>query len=160
MAFSTRYSVCALSLSLMACTWWFQLILASFGRHVILTGHFPQSSLSKNPIIGFSFLSPLPDHALWPMTHHFLYWLSISWWCLGLTRALPSSPSAHAFAMFWRLVCTFCHALLTSYGVGCSSICHSLWLASFGEWALLDHRPSFPRPILCSLCGLVSIFLP
>ena len=74
-------------------------------------------------------------------------------------RASPSSPAAHAFAVFWRLVCTFCRALLASYGMGCFLICHSLWLASFRDWALLDHRPSFPRPILCSLCGLVSIFL-
>ena len=75
-------------------------------------------------------------------------------------RASPSSPAAHAFAVFWRLVCTFCRALLASYGVGYFLVCHSLWLASFGDWALLDHRPSFPQPILCSLCGLVSIFLP
>ena len=74
-------------------------------------------------------------------------------------RASPSSPATHAFAMFWRLVCTFCRALLASYGVGCFLICHSLWLASFGDWALLDHGPSFPQPILCSLRGLVSIFL-
>ena len=78
-------------------------------------------------------------------------------------RASPSSPAAHAFAVFWRLVCTFYRALLASYGVGCFLICHSLWLASFGDWALLDHGPSFPRPILCSLLcslrGLVSIFL-
>ena len=74
-------------------------------------------------------------------------------------RASPSSPAAHAFAMFWRLVCTFCCALLASYGLGCFPICHSLWLASFGDWALLDHGPSFPQPILCSLRGLVSIFL-
>ena len=62
-AFSTRYSVCALSLSLplslplMACTWWFQLILVSFGWYVIPTGHFPRKNLSKNPKIGF-FLLP------------------------------------------------------------------------------------------------------
>ena len=54
----------------------------------------------------------------------------------------------------------FCHALLASYGVSCFPIYHSLWLASFGDWVLLDHRPSFPQPILCSFHGLVSIFLP
>ena len=159
MGFSTRFSVCALSLSLMACTWWFQLILTFFGWHVIPAGHFPQKSMCKNPRIGFFFLSPPPDHALWPITHHFLYWLGIGWWCLGLARASPSSPAAHAFAMFWSLVCTFCRALLASYGMGCFLICHSLWLAPFGDWALLDHGPSFARLILCSLRGLVSIFL-
>ena len=93
------------------------------------------------------------------MTHHFLYWLGIGWWCLDLARASPSSSVAHAFAMIRRLVCTFCSALLASYGVGCFLICYSLCLASFGDWALLDHGSSFPRPILCSLCGLVSIFM-
>ena len=94
------------------------------------------------------------------MTHHFLYWLGTGWWCLGLASASPFLSAAHAFAVIWRLVCTFCCALLASYGVGCFPICHSLWLAPFKDWALLDHGPSFPWPILCSLRGLVSIFLP
>ena len=94
------------------------------------------------------------------MTHHFLYWLGTGWWCLGLASASPFLSAAHAFAVIWRLVCTFCYALLASYGVGCFLICHSLWLTSFRDWALLDHGPPFPRPILCSLRGLVSIFLP
>ena len=33
--------VCSLSLFVMACTQWFQLILTSFGWHVIPAGHFP-----------------------------------------------------------------------------------------------------------------------
>ena len=143
----------SLSLSLMAGTYWFQLILTSFGWHVIPTGHFPQKSLSKNPKIGFS-LFPPPDHTvsyLWIITHHFLYW------CLGLACASPSSPVAHAFAVIWRLVYTFYRALLASYGVGCFSIYHSLWLASFGGWALSDHGHSFPRLTLYSLHDLVSI---
>ena len=45
-AFSTHYSVCALSLSLMACTWWFQLILTSFGWHVIPVGQLSQQDIS------------------------------------------------------------------------------------------------------------------
>ena len=51
----------SLFLSLMACTYWFQFILASFGRYVIPTRHFPQKSLSRNP-------RP-PNHALLPLTH-------------------------------------------------------------------------------------------
>ena len=68
-AFSTSYNVCALSLSLslMACTWWFQLILISFGWHVIPAGHFPQKNLSKNPRIGFF---PLPTARPYPLTHN------------------------------------------------------------------------------------------
>ena len=120
---------------------------------------FPPKEPEQESQNKFLFLSPPPDYALWPMTHHFLYWLDIGWWCLGLAHASPSLPVAHAFAVFWRLVCTFYRVLLAFYGAGCFSICHSLWLASFGDWALLDHGPSFPRPILCSLYGLVNIFL-
>ena len=75
----------------------------------------------------------------WPTTSY------IGWWCQGLAHASPSSPVAHAFAVIYRLVCTFCRAHLPSYGVGCFLICHSLWLASFwglglvGSWA-------FPPP--------------
>ena len=58
--------MCSLSLSLMASTWWFQLILTSFGWHVIPAGHFPQKSLNKNPIIGFF---PLPTTRPCPLTH-------------------------------------------------------------------------------------------
>ena len=70
MTFSTPYSVCALSLSLsfMACTWWFQLILTSFGWHVIPARHFPQKNLSKKTIIGFFFFS-LPIARPCPLTH-------------------------------------------------------------------------------------------
>ena len=58
--------LCSLSLFLMACTWWFQLILASFGWHVFPAGHFPQKSLSKNPRIGFF---PLPTARPCSLTH-------------------------------------------------------------------------------------------
>ena len=61
-------TVCVLflSLSLMACTWWFQLILTSFGWHVVPAGHFPQKSLSKDPRIGFF---PFPPTRPCPLTH-------------------------------------------------------------------------------------------
>ena len=54
------YDVSALSLflSLMACTQWSQLIFASFGWYVILAGHFPQKSLSKN----LKIVLPSPHH--------------------------------------------------------------------------------------------------
>ena len=58
--------VLSLSLSLMACTWWFQLILTFFRWHVVLARHFPQKSLSKNPRIGFF---PLSTARLCPLTH-------------------------------------------------------------------------------------------
>ena len=76
------YSVSALSLflSLMACTYWSQLILTSFGWYVIPTRHFPLKSLSRNPRIDFP-LSPLLDHALLPLTHD----LTTS--CIGWVQA-------------------------------------------------------------------------
>ena len=115
-AFSTRYSVCALSLH----PSWHAPggFLASFGWHVIPAGHFPQNSLSKNSRIGFF---PLPTARPCPLTHDPPLPM-----CLGLARASPSSSPAHAFAVIWRLFCTFCRVLLASYGVGCFSICHSL----------------------------------
>ena len=60
--FSATVRVLSLSLflSLIAC--------ASFKWYVIPAKHFPQKSLSRNPIIGFP-LSPLPNHALLPLTH-------------------------------------------------------------------------------------------
>ena len=88
MGFSTRYSVCALSLSLMACTWWFQLILTSFGWHFIPVRHFSQKSLSKNPIIGFF---PLPTTRPCPLTHTTSYigWVQVDGaWVLRMLHLL------------------------------------------------------------------------
>ena len=92
--------VCSLFLSLMACTWWFQLILTSFGWHVISAGHFPQKSLSKNPIIGFS---PLPTARPCPLTH---------------------DPPLLILAGY-RLVVSGSHACFTFF-VCCLYICHDL----------------------------------
>ena len=159
MGFSTRYSVCALSLSLMACTWWFQLILTSFGWHVVLVGHFPQKSLSKDPRIGFF---PFPHHQtmpsdLWPTTSYIGWVQAGGAWVSHVLHLLHLLLMHLSWSRNW--FCTFYRALLVFYGVGCFLICNSLWLTSFGDWASLDHRPSFPRLILCSLRGLVSIFL-
>ena len=51
-----------------------------FGWCVILTGHFPQKSPSKNPNIGFP-LSPPPNHTPLPLTHD----LTMS--CIGWVQA-------------------------------------------------------------------------
>ena len=63
-AFSTCYNVCDLSLSLMACTWWFQLIIASFVWHVIPARHFPQKSLLLLLKIGPCWIMGLPSLGL------------------------------------------------------------------------------------------------
>ena len=152
--------VCSLSLSI------------SHGMHLVVPTHPYFFWVACHPNRTFSpkkpeqesqnrfFSSPhrqtIPSY-LWPMTYHLLYWLGTGRWYLGLAHASSFSPATHAFAMIWRLVCAFYRALLASYGVGCFPICHSLWVASFGGWTLSNHGPSFPRPTLYSLHGLVSI---
>ena len=59
----------SLSLSFMAGTYWFQLILTSFGWHVIPARHFPQKSLIKNPKIGFFPLPTTKPCPLLPLIH-------------------------------------------------------------------------------------------
>ena len=114
----------------------------SFGRYVISAGHFPQKSLSKNQRIGFP-LSPPPDHTLLPLTHDppppvlARYRLVKFAPCACSTFACVQNLLA-AFAMIWRLICTFCHSSLTSYGVSYFLIPHSLWPTPFKGRALLD----------------------
>ena len=69
-------------------------------------------------------------------------------------------PAAHAFTMVWRLVCSFCHPSLTSYGVSYFLIPHSLWPTPFKGWALLDCRLFFLQPTLLPLPRSCPHFLP
>ena len=114
----------------------------SFGRYVISAGHFPQKSLSKNQRIGIP-LSPPPDHTFLPLTHDppppvlARYRLVKFAPCACSTFACVQNLLA-AFDMIWRLVCTFCHLSLTSYGVSYFLIPHSLWPTPFKGRALLD----------------------
>ena len=163
--FSTRYSVCALSLSLSLYPSWhapsgsnLSLLLLGDPCFFWVACHpnrtFPSKEPEQEPQ-NRSFPSPhcqtMPSDP-WPTTSY------IGWVQAGdLAHTSPFSPATHAFTVFWRLVCTFYRALLASYDVGCFPNCHSLWLASFGGWALSDHGPSFPQPTLYSLRGLVSI---
>ena len=93
------YSVCvlSLSLSLMACTWWFQLIFASFWWHVISARHFPQKSLSKNPRIGFF---PLSTVKPCPLTHDPP--LSI---LAGYRLVVPESRACFTFFVYSLCIC-------------------------------------------------------
>ena len=98
--------------------------------------------MSKNPRIGFP-LSPLPDHTLLPLTYDPQlpvlagYRLVKSGPCTRSTSACVQNLPA-AFAVVWRLFCTFYHPSLTSYGMSYFLIPHSLWLTSFRGWTLLD----------------------
>ena len=89
--------VCSLSLSLMACTWWFQLILASFGWHVIPIGHFSQKNLSKNPRIGFF---PFPTARPCPLTHD-LPLLILA----GYKLVVPRSCMYFTFFVYCSCIC-------------------------------------------------------
>ena len=97
--------MCTLSLSLMACIWWFQLILTSFGWHVIPAGYFPQKSLSKNPKISFF---PLPTARPYTLTHDPPFLILVG----------------------YRLVVLGSRACFTFY-VCCSCICHGLELVLY-----------------------------
>ena len=84
-------------LSLMACTYWFQLILPSFGWYVIPAEHHYQKNLSRNLRIDFSF-SPLPDHTLsylWPMTNYsYIGWIQVgSAWAFHVLHFLCTSKA-------------------------------------------------------------------
>ena len=96
----------------------------------------PQNRLSLLPIA-----RPYP---LLSLTHDppLQYWLGTSWWCLGLVRSLLPCMSK-ACLLLMRLPwtggsCAFFHSFLTSYGVNCFMILHSLSLASSKGLALLD----------------------
>ena len=52
---------------------------------------------------------------------------------------IQNLPAAHAFAVVWRFVCTFCHPSLASYGVSHFLASHSLELAPFKAGFLLGH---------------------
>ena len=122
--------------------------------------------MSKNPIIGF-LLSPPPDHTLLPLTYNpplpilAEYRLVMSKPCACFTFVyVQNLPAAHAFTMVWRLVCSFCHPSLTSYGVSYFLIPHSLWPTPFKGWALLDCRLFFLQPTLLPLPRSCPHFLP
>ena len=91
----------------MACTYWLQLILPSFGWYVIPARHLPQKNLSGNPRVGFSF-SPPSNHTLsylWLMTHH----SCIGWVQVGSAWALRV-PHFRVRQKLVRYSCV-CHGL-------------------------------------------------
>ena len=111
----------SLSLSLMACTWWFQLILTSFRWHVIPAGHFPQKSLSKNPIIGFF---SLPTAKPCPLTHDPPFPI-----LAGYRLVVPKSCAC--FTFFNRRSC-ICHVLeIGMYVLPCTF--SFLWYGLFSD---------------------------
>ena len=51
--------------------------------------------------------------------------------CAPLLLYVESLSAAHAFAMVRRLICAFYHSSLTSYGINCFLVFHSLLACSF-----------------------------
>jgi len=153
--------VCSLSLSLflMTCTWWFQLILTFFWWHVITAGHFSQKSLSKNPRIGFF---PLPIARPCPLTHDPP--LPI---LAGYRLVVPGSRAC--FILFTCRSCIYRVLEIGLYVLPCTFgfLWHGLFFRSaiLYDLLLLGNGPCWimglpsPRPILSSLRDLVSIFL-
>ena len=134
--------VCFLSLSLIAYTWWFQLILVSFGWHVIPAGHFPQKSLSKNPRIGFF---PLSTTRPCPLTYDPP--LPI---LAGYRLVVPGSCTCFTFFTCYSCICRYLeiglYVLPCAFGfLWCSlfsdlpffMICFFWRLGLVGSWAFL-----------------------
>ena len=65
-----------------------------------------------------------------------------------------------AFAVVWRLVCSFCHPSLTSYDMSYFLIPHSLWPIPFKGCALLDCGLFFLQPTLLLLPQSCPHFFP
>ena len=157
------YSVGAFSLPILVVS----VQLCPFGWYVISAGHFPQKSPSRNLKIGFS-LSPLPNHALLPLTHD----LTVP--CIGrvqagevLGLARASLPCMSKVCMLlmrlpW-LACTVCRPFLTIFWFP-----FPLWLALFGlglawRWALLSFSPPFfllPSPVIPLYHSCCKVILP
>ena len=93
----------------------------------------PPKEYEQEPQNRLSILPSTRSYPLLPPTHDppLLYWLDTGQWCLGLTRApLPmyakSLSIVHAPTTIWRLVYAFYCSSLTSYGMNCFLIFHSL----------------------------------
>ena len=145
--------VCSFCLSFMTCTWWFQLILPSFGWHVIPVGHFLQKSLNKNSKIGF-FL--LPTARPCPLTHDPP--LPI---LAGYRLVVPGSHAC--FTFFTCCSCTYRVLEIVLYVLSCTfgflwrglffdlpflMTCFFWGLGLIGSWALF---PCFCRTTLLFL---------
>ena len=106
---------------------------------------FPPKKFKQEPQNRLSLLPIARPYPLLSLTHDppLQYWLGTSWWCLGLMRSLLLCMSK-ACLLLMRLPwtggsCSFFRSFLTSYGVNCFMILHSLSLASSKGRALLDY---------------------
>ena len=120
----------------------------------------PPKESEQDPKNRLSLLPTARPCPFLPLTHDslLLYWLVVFGPCACSSSVYVQSVfTAHAFAMVWRLVCAFCRLSLTSYGVDCFLISHSLRLASFKGWFLLDCGLFSLQPTLCSFRSHTTI---
>ena len=85
---------------------------------------FPLPTAIPYPFLPQTHDPPLPVLAEYRMVMSGPYACSTSVYVRNLS-------TAYAFAMFWRLICTFCRPSLTSYDVSYFLISHPLWPAPF-----------------------------
>ena len=80
---------------------------------------------------------------------------------------MKSLSTSHAPVVVWRLVCAFCHSSLTSYGMNCFLIFHSLLACSFQGlghvWLCVFPLSTHSLLLLqscCHSCHTTLLFLP
>ena len=94
------------------------------------------------------------------MIHHFLlarYKLVVSEPCVCSTSVYVQNLTV-AFAVVWRLLCTFCHPSLTSYNVSCLLIFLYGLLPLWGL-ALFDSGFFFLQPTFLLLSAVLHFLL-
>ena len=91
----------------------------------------------------------------WPTTSYIGWVQASDAWVLRVLHLLCLLLMHLSWSRDWSILSVVHFWLLIAWVVFRSAILYDLLL--FGGWALLDHGPSFPRPTLYSLRGLVSI---
>ena len=127
-------------------TMWVFSFAIPHGMHLVVQTHpylfwvvcypcrtFPPKEPEQKPYNRFSLFPTAKPYFLLPLTHDpplpvlAGYRLVMSRPCACSTFVYVQNLfAAHAFAVIWRLICTFCHPSLTSYGVSYFLISHSL----------------------------------
>ena len=120
---------------------------------------FPKKAWAGTPEVGFPLFPEIGLTYDQPLFILAGYRLVMSGPCACSTSMYVQNLStAHAFAVVWRLICTFCRPSLTSYGISYFLIFHSLWPAPFRGWALLDCGLFFLQYTILLLSAVLLAF--
>ena len=131
----------------------------SHGMHLVIPTHlflfwvvchpnrtFPPKEFEWEPQNRLPLVPTAGPYPLLPLAHDppFLYWLGTCWWCLSLVHA-PLPCVSKVCLLFMRLpwprgssMCSAIHSWPLVAWID-FLILHSLWLALFKGWALLDY---------------------